>query len=705
VQFDYANMVRLAANAEVRLSELENGRYIVGVARGTVTFRVLRTSNADVEISTPSVAVRPLRKGVYRVTVREDGSSEITVRSGEAEVFTPRGSERLRAGRTMLARGTASDPEYQVVSAIAWDDWDRWNESRDRDLDRAGSYYSQYVHSDVYGAEDLYHHGHWVHVPTYGWCWRPRVAIGWAPYRFGRWSWIDWYGWTWISYDPWGWAPYHYGRWFWHNAGWYWWPGALHTRHHWRPALVAFFGWGRYGGARVGIGLGFGHVGWIPLAPHEPFYPWYGRGYYGGYRNRTFVDNSVHVVNNVNITNVYRNARVQNAITAVDGDGFSRGRAGNLLRVSSSDVERASLVRGQVPVAPDRESLRLADREVRVANSGRSAGDDRFFSRRQPTRVDRVPFEEQQRGIEQVARRSGAEPVRGSERAERAERAGTETQRGTPGELSRGLESTRRPAESDSGRGWRRIGEATRASGGDQAGSQGVRGGEPARPDRVESNSWRRFGDPIRSVEPRPGAQVESRNESRIEPRRESNDSGWRRFERGGAEGSSRSEAPRIERSEPRPERTGESRIERRSESRPESPRGESRVERPSESAPERRSDPGSARESAPRSERRQFDENSSRRGESIRISPPIVRERTPDSGRASRPEFRSGGDSGGSRGGTFGRSFGGGGGGGGGGMSRSSGGSSSRGGDGGGGGRGSGSAGSAGGSRGGRGR
>src|SRR5687768_4780353 len=54
IQFDWANMIRLAANAEVRLAELENRRYQVQVARGTVTFRVLRDSEADVEISTPN---------------------------------------------------------------------------------------------------------------------------------------------------------------------------------------------------------------------------------------------------------------------------------------------------------------------------------------------------------------------------------------------------------------------------------------------------------------------------------------------------------------------------------------------------------------------------------------------------------------------------------------------------------------------------
>src|SRR6266849_8234622 len=103
VQFDWANMLRLAPETEVRFSELAYHRYQVQVAAGMITFRVLRDSDAQVEISTPNVSVRPTTKGIYRILVRPDGRSEITVRSGDAEIFGPRGSERLNAGKTMLA--------------------------------------------------------------------------------------------------------------------------------------------------------------------------------------------------------------------------------------------------------------------------------------------------------------------------------------------------------------------------------------------------------------------------------------------------------------------------------------------------------------------------------------------------------------------------------------------------------------------------
>ena len=250
VQFDYGNMVRLAPDTDLGFADVRYRRYQIQVAAGTVMYRVLRDANSDAEIDTPSISVRPLGRGEYRITVNGDGTTEVTVRSGNAEIFSPAGSQRLAAGTTMLVRGSQSDPEFQEEAAVGRDQFDDWNDTRDNQLLRSRSY--QYVASDVYGAEDLDDHGTWV-PSEYGTVWQPRVAAGWAPYRAGRWVWEDYYGWTWVSYDPWGWAPYHYGRWF-HNggAGWCWWPGAVGRPHFWRPALVAFFGFGGGGVQRDG---------------------------------------------------------------------------------------------------------------------------------------------------------------------------------------------------------------------------------------------------------------------------------------------------------------------------------------------------------------------------------------------------------------------------------------------------------------------
>ncbi|MFM2126242.1 MAG: hypothetical protein RL328_2693 [Acidobacteriota bacterium] len=357
VQFDWATMIRMGPASEIRLGELTDGSYLIQVAEGQTTVRILRDSNAQVEISTPTISVRPTQKGTYRITVRPDGATEVTVRDGQADIFTPRGSEVLREGRTLQARGTASDPEFMIVAGIPKDDWDRWNQDRDRDLDRGYDDY-RYVSQSIPGAAGLSGYGRWVYDSPYGWVWVPNVTTGWAPYRIGRWSYVNYYGWTWISGDPWGWAPYHYGNWYSSPYGWAWYPGTVGYRYWWRPAMVGFFGWGSPG-LSVGIGFGYGNIGWVPLAPYERFRPWYGRG-------RTVVNN-VTIVNNTNITNVYRNARGFNGrdgVTSINAENFGRQRVGtdNFVRAGNNDLSRAGHVQGPVPFTQTGESRRFNDR-------------------------------------------------------------------------------------------------------------------------------------------------------------------------------------------------------------------------------------------------------------------------------------------------------------------------------------------------------
>jgi hypothetical protein len=375
IQFDWGNLIRLGPATEVRMGELEDRRYLVQIAAGTTTFRVLRESSADVEISTPTVSVRPVEQGSYRVTVLPDGTTEITVRTGRAEIFSPRGSEMLTAGRSMEARGTPSDPEYMIVAAIQQDDWDRWNVDRDRALERSQSY--RYVSPDIVGAEELDPYGRWTNDPQYGNVWVPTVDPGWAPYRVGRWVWMDFYGWTWVSGDPWGWAPYHYGNWYMSSFGWAWYPGPIYGRHFWRPAMVGFFGWGAPGiGVGFGLGFGFGNVGWVPLAPFERFRPWYGRGFTG-----------TTIINNTTVVNNFRNARFvngRNGVTSVNAADFGRGRAintNNFVRASSGDLARAGSVQGRLPFTASADARRMSDARVNTQAMPRVSDTMRFAQR------------------------------------------------------------------------------------------------------------------------------------------------------------------------------------------------------------------------------------------------------------------------------------------------------------------------------------
>lgn len=568
LQLDYANFLRLDSGTEVRLALIDNQRYQLQIARGTVTFRVLRDSQSDVEIDTANVGVRPVKRGVYRITVSDDGQSEVTVRSGEAETFTPRGSEKLQAGHTMLVRGTQNDPEFQVLREIAYDDWDRWNQDRDHRLERSQSY--RYVSRDIYGAEDLDNYGRWVDVPTYGSVWCPSgVAPDWAPYRAGRWAWVDWYGWTWVSYDPWGWAPYHYGRWFYSAPyGWCWFPGARYHRQYWSPALVAFFGFGH----GVHVGVGFGSVGWVPLAPYEPFHAWYGRRYYG------FREHNVTVINNTNIVNVYRNARITNGVTGIDAGAFGRGGRGTPVRVSEV-ARQASLVRGPIPITPVRDSIRISDRGTAVAPV-RASRETQFFTHRQPVRVERMSFDQQQRGAEQFVQRtfggrtpSAGAPASGMVRTE-----------------------VNRPVQPGGGspEGWRRVQQEPAGTAGAWRQGGGVQS-PGANRETTERGSWSRFG-----TRP-PQSNEQSTDRSRMPAREPQTD--WRSF---GQPAQNREMNREMQRNERAIER--ERAVPRESQS---------EWRRPANDPPARNYE---RQQEAPRYQ--------APRNESIRINPPIVRQR-----------------------------------------------------------------------------
>lgn len=468
VQFDSANRLRIGENAEVRMAELVANKYQVQLARGTTTLNVQRDSASQIEIDTPSVAIRPSRAGAYRVAVLEDGTTQITVRAGEARVDSARGEERLAAGQTMLARGSADNPEFQVVAAIGRDDWDVFNERRDRDLDHSES--ARYVSRDIAGAEDLDAYGQWETDPTYGQVWAPRVAADWAPYRSGRWVWEDYYGWTWVSYDPWGWAPYHYGNWFIGARGWRWFPGSRFGHYGYRPALVGFFGFG----AGVGVGFGFGNIGWVPLAPFETFHPWYGRGFGAGYRGFGA---------GVNVAGAYRNARFANGVTAMNAQDFASGRFGRFSSVGANELRQASLVHGALPVTPTNGSLRFNDRQTGV--TGRNTfGQTRFASHNQPTQTVRTPFQQQQQSFgRQFSSQGGV-----------MSNAGVGARQGGS-------------AQNGGASGWQRFGAPNQSSPGVSPrtdNSFGRPAGAQASPQGQSGSTWQRFGAPNPGTASRP---------------------------------------------------------------------------------------------------------------------------------------------------------------------------------------------------------
>jgi Family of unknown function (DUF6600)/FecR protein len=414
VQLDYADVVRLDQNTEVKIADLTRSRIQLQVARGLVDYVVVGGAGAASEVDTPNVAVEPSGTGVFRIDVNSAELSDVTVRKGEAQVATPQGSTTVNSGQQITIQGT-QNPEYQIADAQALDGWDRWNSGRNQTIERAQNY--EHVNQYYTGAQDLDSQGHWVQVPNYDWCWTPYVDAGWVPYSDGSWVWEPYWGWTWVSYEPWGWAPYHYGRWFLYDNEWCWWPGYVTAGFYpvWAPAYVSFlgFGYGRFGFG-FGFGWGFRSIGWCPLGPRDRFYPWYGRGHSFNTisivdaRNVTFLRDRRGVgrgLNGSNIQTALTNERVRRSITVVPADRFGAGRVSRTGRtVTAADLRSANVVRGTLPVVPTRASLSASSRPARVPTVAQRTGSNvRFFSRHGTSSVPRpVSFTSQTASIRQM---------------------------------------------------------------------------------------------------------------------------------------------------------------------------------------------------------------------------------------------------------------------------------------------------------------
>ena len=371
VELDSANLVRLAPNTDLGLADLEYHRYQLQIGAGTLIYRVLRQSNSQVEVDTPSVGFRPLGEGEFRISVLEDGTTEITARAGAGEIFGPRGSQRVTGGQTVLVRGDANDPQFRSTSEVAHDQFDDWSEHRDRDLLASQSY--RFVSQDIPGADDLDNYGNWV-PSQYGQVWAPQgEPANWSPYSTGQWGWQDYYGWSWIDDAPWGWAPYHYGRWFNNGAyGWCWWPGAIRSTYFWRPALVGFFGWGGFG-----IGFGLGGLGWCALAPFEAFHRWWGPGYGYGYGRGGFRPYGSFGAGG-NIARTYRNAAYRGGAITAGYNSFG-GPHQRFSPATRSQLANGNAFRGgQIPISPSRASYQLSSRSA-VANPRLASAANRQF--------------------------------------------------------------------------------------------------------------------------------------------------------------------------------------------------------------------------------------------------------------------------------------------------------------------------------------
>jgi hypothetical protein len=284
IQVDARNYVRVGPDSVLRVVTLRDEGIALSLSEGTAIFRLARFDKDKeyFELDAPGTTVAAEKTGQYRVDAERDGTVRVTVRGdGRARIYSQNSGFVLRNNRTArLAADGTGEPDWEFMAAAGFDEWDGWNDERERYLASRLRYdgRERYYDSDVYGAEELDLYGDWVLTSDYGYVWRPHMTVvraydDWAPYRYGRWVWCQPYGWTWVADEEWGWAPYHYGRWVTYNGAWCWAPRGYGYRYHrarWRPAMVVF------------VDVNFGNdrqVCWYPLThgQRDPRGRWWSR--------------------------------------------------------------------------------------------------------------------------------------------------------------------------------------------------------------------------------------------------------------------------------------------------------------------------------------------------------------------------------------------------------------------------------------------
>ncbi len=326
--------VRLDEGTALQILRMDLDSYQFHLTEGRVYVLNRAPKRSVLQFDTSDATIRAFGGARFRIDIPVD-ETDVSVFRGSVQAENDDGTTTVRAGN-MLAMG--ADGYAELSPGPPPDDWQRWNAQQDRIVLARGKSYGYLPEELRAYSSDFDDGGRWVNVPEYGYCWTPTAVViaDWAPYRHGRWVWRGG-DYVWVGYEPWGWVPYHYGRWtFAADIGWLWVP-PVRGDVYWAPGYV---GWVRTGD----------HVAWVPLAPRETYY---GYGNHGRYsRNITNVN-----INQVRVTNVYRNVNVTNSITVVNRTTFITGRPSSVDRnvagiVREDFAKRRNIVVGRPPIKP-----------------------------------------------------------------------------------------------------------------------------------------------------------------------------------------------------------------------------------------------------------------------------------------------------------------------------------------------------------------
>jgi hypothetical protein len=229
------------------------------------------------------------------------------------------------------------------------------------------------------------------------------------------------------------------------------------------------------------------------VGPHDPFYPWYGRGF-----------NRVNVVNITNITVInnfhgrggfiaplavrgrqpyFSNARlaltnphVRGSITSVSAENFGRGNhEGWRHGVEERELRESRVMTANLPVVPSRESLHAGNGNAGAPAGIQTRNNDHFFTKHAPPAAKQESFHDQMQRVQRVV---GPEAAGASH--------------GNPVGATNGAQngSAGKPSFNDKGRIESGMNNAHSSNTGSTAGSTGNA------PQDRSHDGWNKFGSP-----------------------------------------------------------------------------------------------------------------------------------------------------------------------------------------------------------------
>ncbi|HWE73188.1 MAG TPA: DUF6600 domain-containing protein [Stellaceae bacterium] len=350
--------LRLDQASQLDVTRLDDRSTDLQLDQGVLNLHLTRMPSGEIIITTPRGRVLITAPGDYDIDAGQPDNDQpadqlqVAVFNGAAKFQGDRGAIEIPAGQAAVISGDPVDVQFVDANP---NDFDQWAEDQEHKEDLAKI--PQAVPPAVTGYQDLAAYGSWNNTPDYGQVWYPSdVPADWAPYRYGHWAWVDPWGWTWIDDAPWGFAPFHYGRWVEVDDRWAWVPGDIPPQPVYAPALVTFVGDDGWG-VDLAAGAAVAAIGWVALAPHEVYHPWYNASavYDRGVNGRDWNQRTFNVTN-VTVNN-FQNRRaatvvptaafthaapVQRASVSVAADQLARTRAG---RAATANLQPSAFSR------------------------------------------------------------------------------------------------------------------------------------------------------------------------------------------------------------------------------------------------------------------------------------------------------------------------------------------------------------------------